>query len=413
MTASGLHRVMGACRLCGEPLGAPAVAFDALPVAGVYVAPASSRSGPCLPLSVTVCGGCGHVQLLESLAPHFYERYSFVGSTSQRYLAHLEWVAEVVCERLGFTKPRVLEVGASDGALLDLLRRRGAEVGGFEPSASAAAAALTRGLPVANTFFGPDAARMTPLPAPYVIVFRHVLEHIDDFALIFEGIRSLCVPQTLLVLEVPDLVTTVRRRIHSNFYHPHTNYFDAAHLGALLARFGWVKVHEQIVDVFGGSLFVIAAPSGTAKIPPGLGEAAAARLAPGELDVFFGTWKSAMAATRSFFDSLRAEGGGVVDGHGAAERTVATIGMCGLDSSHIRRLYDRNPAFHGRAVPGAGIIICPPEAMDEDPPRTLVLFAQSFEEEIVADVERRGFRDLRLISMRTCPPHFIEREAAK
>jgi hypothetical protein len=213
-------------------------------------------------------------------------------------------------------------------------------------------------------------------------------------------------------VEVPDLVSAVRAGIRSNFYHPHPNHFDEFRLARLLSHHGWSVCHQQLVPVFGGSLFVVAMPEGVT--PPSMSPPLPApALEPGELERFVAGWRGWCTETRAFFNEIAEGQGHTIDGHGAAERTAATIGMCGLDSSHVRRLYDRNPAFHGRAIPGPRILIFPVEAIEESTPDVLVIFAQSFEEEIVADLRRRGLGPMRFVSLRGERPHFLDPEAAQ
>lgn len=411
MTRESLIRLRDRCRLCGGPLGEPVIAFESLPVAGVYLSPGSPEADPCFSLSVCRCPACGHTQLRESLAPAFYQSYAFVGSGAAGYRGHLSWVAGFTADRLGMNRPRVLEIGASDGALLDLLRARGCETGGFEPAASAADRARVRGLAVTGAYFGSDAAATTPLRSPDVIIVRHVLEHIDDFAPLFAGLRALRQAHTRLIVEVPDLVSTVRAGISSNFYHPHPNYFDDLHLTQLLARHGWQVFHREIVAIFGGSLFVAAVPEGAAP-PFSSGPLPAPSLPEGDLLQFVRAWRESCQRTRIFFDDLSRQGL-TMDGYGAAERTIATLGMCGLGRRHIRRLVDRNPAFQGRETPGSRIPILAPEALREDPPDALVIFAQSHEAEIAGELAGPGWPAMRLISMRSSPPRFLEVETPR
>lgn len=102
-----------------------------------------------------------------------------------------------------------------------------------------------------------------------------------------------------------------------------------------------------------------------------------------------------------------------MDGYGAAERTIATLGMCDLGRRHIRRLVDRNPAFQGRETPGSRIPILAPEALREDPPDALVIFAQSHEAEIAGELAGPGWPAMRLISMRSSSPRFLEVETPR
>ena len=344
------------------------------------------------------------MQLRESLEPSFYSQYKFLSGVAGAYREHLNWLADGL-GRAG----NVLEIGASDGTLLELLRARGCGVAGFEPAREPAARAWKKDLAVLNEFFGRETARFCPLPSVDVVVIRHVLEHIDDFASIFEGLEQLIGPETRLVVEVPDLRSTVDGAIYGNIYHIHPCYFDVASMSRLLARYGWQPEGARIVDIFGGSLLLEARREGRTGEGRGLVSQGTAPgpVEPRELEAFARDWRATAAAVRRFFDELRATGARVA-GYGAAERTTALLGTAGLDASHLSALYDRNPALEGLATPGSHIPIRHPRRILEDRPDYLVIFARSFEDEIVRELAAYRAQGGRIVSTRTAPPRVLE-----
>ena len=241
------------CRICADPLGDELIAFADLPVAGAYVSPNSPPPDPVFPLALLRCSSCGLVQLRESLSPSFYSHYSFMSGVATGYKNYLSLFAEHLAETL---KPgsRVLEIGCSDGTLLQSLRNAGFSVAGFEPATGPARAAREKGLPVVNEFFDTDSAKQSGFEPADLVVIRHVLEHIDDFPAIFAGLDQLTAPGTTLLIEVPDLTSTVEKSIHSNIYHIHPCYFDVDTMSTLLERHGWVTEGSTIVDIFGMGL---------------------------------------------------------------------------------------------------------------------------------------------------------------
>jgi len=356
------------------------------------------------------CSACNFVQLKESIRPSFYEQYRFLSGVASGYKEHLSAIARDLASQLP-PASHVIEIGASDGTLLDYLRSFGFSVVGFEPAFEPAQRAQQKGLPIISSFFNRETARLCPFRPVDVVVVRHVLEHLDDFDAIFSGLNQLVSPQTLLLVEVPDLTSTVELSIYSNIYHLHPCYFDIASLSQLLARYGWCAMGSKIVDVFGGSLFLWAHQVG-AKTERVMGFRTVrgsdpVRLENADLHAFLAAWKTKSHDTRRFFDDFRKQGTRVA-GYGAAERTTSLLGTAGLTSSHIQAIYDRNPALEGLAMPGSGIPIRKPEALLKDRPEYLVIFARSFEVEIVQ--EFAGFRASggRFISTRSLPPLVLE-----
>jgi C-methyltransferase C-terminal domain/Methyltransferase domain/Putative zinc binding domain len=394
------------CRICGASLANELIAFDDLPVAGVYVSPEDLPPDPVFPLTLTQCAACGLVQLRESVVPSFYNRYSFISGVATGYKNYLRLLGKHLADKLT-QGSGVLEIGCSDGTLLQFLRDTGFSAAGFEPATGPANAAREKGLSVANEFFNAESASRSGFEAADLVIVRHVLEHIDEFPAIFAGIDRLAQPETTLVIEVPDLTSTIERSIFSNIYHIHACYFDVATMSDLLERYGWQTVGSTTVDIFGGSLLLWARRKGMAGGPAfSFQEVAcqptrAATLS--ELNSFAIKWKETARTVREFFDGLRNQGM-LVAGYGAAERTTSLMGTSGLDASHISAIYDRNPHLIGRALPGSRIPILHPDAISEHNPEYLVIFAQSFEDEIIR--QQTAFRETggRFISLKSgCP----------
>ncbi|MBI4491941.1 MAG: hypothetical protein HY690_04015, partial [Chloroflexi bacterium] len=73
----------------------------------------------------------------------------------------------------------------------------------------------------------------------------------------------------------------------------------------------------------------------------------------------------------------------------AAQRTVVTCSLAGLTGEHIGWLVDKNPYLHGLYTPGAHLRIDSPDRLRREEVDALVIFASSFEAEIV--LEQRAF----------------------
>jgi SAM-dependent methyltransferase len=98
------------------------------------------------------------------------------------------------------------------------------------------------------------------LPPPYrerkfdLIISRHVLEHIEAPRPFAAALAAALASDGQLWLEVPDLDSTVERKLWSNFYHLHCNYFSAVTLDQIATQAGLRCTSGTVVEVFGGSL---------------------------------------------------------------------------------------------------------------------------------------------------------------
>ena len=102
---------------------------------------------------------------------------------------------------------RVLEYGAGDGRLLEALARRGANVVGVEPSASARRRAADRGIDL----FPDLAGSSTAGESLNLIICWHVLEHLEDPGTVLSGLARFLKPGGNLLVSVPNLASLQAR----------------------------------------------------------------------------------------------------------------------------------------------------------------------------------------------------------
>lgn len=143
-------------------------------------------------------------------------------------------------ERIGGTRPgeRVLEYGAGDGRLLELLAARGAEVAGVEPSASARERAAERG--VALT---PDLDGMSTTTDRFDrIICWHVLEHLEEPAAQMKRLAELMGPGGRVIVSVPNL-SSWQARLGGDYWFAqdvprHLTHFTPAGIRSLSEQAG-------------------------------------------------------------------------------------------------------------------------------------------------------------------------------
>jgi len=394
------------CRSCKAMLDNVLVGFDSMPVAGTYIDRDSDSREPVLPLTLMRCDRCGLVQLNESLDREFYKSYRFSGNVSAAYTEHLGTIADKIS---GIMAPgaEIVEVGSGDGTLLSLLAERGFRVFGYEPATVPAETASGRGLNIANAPLNAETAKQAGSVAPGIIIIRHVLEHIDNFDSIFEALDIISGEDTALLVEVPDMFSTIKNGIFSNIYHPHPCYFDIDTLESLLAKYGWKIGAAATVDVFGGSILAAAGRNG---LPDGMGSIIfgedVRRTSTQMLDEFVKNWTGWAGRIEKFIVKNK-RSGKTIAGYGAGERTVAALGAAGIGIDEISSIYDMNKSIQGMKMPGGGIPIKSPKMIYADMPDIIVVFAISHEDEIVASHREYTEKGGRFVTLKTSPPSFI------
>lgn len=394
------------CRLCFSPLTNTLYHHTSIPVAGVYTKKPVIGAKTCFPFTVSRCERCGLVQLKQSLHAPFYRHYAFAAGNAPVYKEYIALFARYLADAFGKSHA-ILEVGCGDGSLLVLLAQEGFNVLGVEPAHLPAQLARQKGVVVCEDFFSPQIISDHPITAHDIIIFRHVLEHIDDYPTVFSTLQQVSHNDTWLLIEVPDLFSTVIARLKSNFYHSHVCYFSYQTLLALLSRYGWYIHQVSTVPVFGGSILALASRNPIPSFLPPLLGTFPQEVSERDLCVFFSSWKEYKFRTQQVFEKLKAQGWRIA-GYGAGERTAATFGILGLTEDDIICLYDGNASLHGHFLFGYAIPIKTPSSILEDFPDVIAIFATSHEEEIIKSQMPYRQKGGRFLSMQSDPPRLLE-----
>jgi SAM-dependent methyltransferase len=206
-------------------------------------------------------------QDLGRLYPDTYDAHRLPANAALRALATLLFRARY--RRAMRTPPlgalqaagpgRLLDVGSGRGDLGVVLRERGWDVTGLEPSADASREAEERGV---HTVVGTLTTSATELADRYdAVVFQHSLEHVADPAEDLAAARALLRDGGLLLVSLPNFGSWQRRRFRARWFHldlpRHRTHFSPRGLELLLRRQGFAPLEigtSTSIDGLPGSL---------------------------------------------------------------------------------------------------------------------------------------------------------------
>lgn len=391
-------KVISKCRLCGNETLYDFYHSPSMPVAGLYcdraLNPAFMKSAP---MTLTFCRDCSFVQLRETVNPDIYQEYSFTGRYTQTYSNHLTRVAKYLVNNFNMVKKRVLEIGASDGSLLKLLKNFGvATVVGFEPSKKLCQEA-DKDLDCINDYFTKDSIEKYEIGMFDCVIMRHVLEHLNDPHAVLEAISQCTEFGSVLVIEVPDIKRIFQKKIYSNVFHEHLGYFSNETLQSLTKKHGFDLVESKNVNIHGGSMLAVfkrAEPSPVNSI-------SATALTLDDCREFSNLIYDYYNKIKLLVESEYRKHH-IISGYGASHRTFIILGNSGI-AEYVSSIYDQNEQLDNKLLCGFNIPIHLTPKLANKHPDCIIIFAISYEDEIIELLRKKYNYKGKIVSIKNQP----------
>jgi len=203
------------CRHCGSELKAPLVDLGSAPPSNAYLTEQKLHAPEkWFPLRVLVCEQCWLAQTEDFAQANelFDAEYAYFSGFSSSWLTHSEHYVVDMASRFGLTvDSHVVEIAANDGYLLQYVKARGIPCTGIEPTASTAAAARQKGIPIVERFFGAELARELANEGRQadLTAANNVLAHVPDINDFVAGFAILLKPGGVATFEFPHLMRLI------------------------------------------------------------------------------------------------------------------------------------------------------------------------------------------------------------
>jgi SAM-dependent methyltransferase len=226
------------CRLCGAEDYTPVYYLDEV--------------------EIVRCQGCGLIQIASLASLEDLKRYyaqAGLEPSHHRSAFDNRKIRRASRFRVGYLKKytglrsgKILEVGSAYGHFLSLLKERGFEVLGVEPSAEGARQHRKKGLPVIN-----DLLEKAGLPEAHfdAICMFQVFEHFEEPREAARILHAKLKPGGYLIIEVPDIFS-IGAKFEKNpfnlFKMEHLSYFSPETLNAMLTGAGFSRLVARHYD---------------------------------------------------------------------------------------------------------------------------------------------------------------------
>jgi len=346
------------------------------------------------PLKLYVCSQCWLVQTEDhATADQLFGRdYPYFSSMSRSWLDHAARYVDMIRRRLDLGPGSlVIEVGANDGYLLRNFVAAGIPCLGIEPTASTAAAAEGRGIPIVREFFGKALAERLVARGRQanLLIGNNVYAHVPDVNDFTAGLRVALKPGGTITLEFPHLMRLIEDVQFDTVYHEHFSYFSLHTVARIFSAAGLRVFDVEKLATHGGSLRVYgchaddprSASPAVAVLLAEEDRQGLCRLAP--YTEFQGRADRAKEALLVFLIE-RKRAGKRVAGYGAAAKGNTLLNYAGVRSDLLPYVCDAAPAKQGKFLPGSHIPVLPPAALRERRPDTVLILAWNLAEEVIA-----------------------------
>jgi SAM-dependent methyltransferase len=381
------------CRGCGSPLSEPFLDLGRTPLANAYVQPQQAAEPDRMyPLEVSYCCDCHLVQLAETVPPQeLFSEYLYFSSYADSFVAHARAMAAELSSRFELGRDsRVLEVASNDGYLLQFFQAAGIPVLGVEPARNVAAAAVRRGIPTWNEFFGSHLENRvrSSFGAVDLLIGNNVAAHVPAINEFLAAVRACLNDDGIAVFEFPYVAELLDRTEFDTIYHEHVFYFSLTAFRNLAIRAGLSLFDVSLQPVHGGSLRVFLQArrrrSPTAALEALLAdEQRNGLLGPQRYSDFSGQVSALKAELVERLGSLKASGARLA-AYGAPAKGNTLLNTCGIGTNLLEFTVDRSPHKQGLLLPGSRLPILHPEELVRRRPDVTLILPWNIAHEVVA-----------------------------
>jgi SAM-dependent methyltransferase len=387
------------CRHCATELKLNLIDLGSAPPSNAYLTDRTLHSPEkWFPLRVLVCEECWLAQTEDFAQADelFDSEYAYFSGFSKSWLAHSERYVIEMAARFGLSaQSHVVEVAANDGYLLQYVKALGIPCTGVEPTASTAAVARAKGIPIEEAFFGLQLAQEMVDRGKYadLIVANNVLAHVPDINDFLAGFAKLLKPQGVSTFEFPHLLKMVAENQFDTVYHEHFSYLSLTAVRRIFSANGLSVFDVQKHPTHGGSLRVFAQRIDSGKQPYSIrvdellhNEAQAGMINDG----FYHGFQAKANQVKNEFIVFLLEAqrlGKTVAAYGAAAKGNTLMNYAGIRPDQISFVVDRNPAKQGKYMPGSRIPIVNEDKLKDAKPDYVVILPWNLKVEVMNQID--------------------------
>ena len=371
------------CRSCGATLQHTVVDLGMSPPRHRFLRRDQLQQvEPFYPLHLRVCGSCYLVQLTYSGGGDLQEEAASIPHASAR-VTHARKFTDKTMEELRLTpRHQVIQIGSSDGYLLQHYAAAAIPVLGIEPALAAARAAGNRGVRSRIEFFTAGTARtLRDEGVQADLLIDRTLAEARDLTDVVTGMKVLLAPRGVVTIECPHLLRLVADRQFDMVAPERVSYFSLFALSKILARHGLTIYDADELDAEDGwlRLFACHSEDPLRPITPRVDSVLAREREAGldSLEVygrFAARVREAKRGLLRFLIDAKASGKTIV-GYGARGRATVLLNYCGIGTDFLDYTVDERADRQDMYLPGTHIPVQAPDQIGRSHPDYVLILS--------------------------------------
>lgn len=310
------------------------------------------------PLVVSYCK-CSHLTAIFPVPPHTrYQKYdySYTSNNSPVSRSHFKNIANQISKDFNISKDSlIVEAGSNDGSFLDAIKKKSkSRVLGVDPSKNISKIAKNKNIATYVDYFSFKSSKIIKKKFGLADIFygANVFNHVDDNIDFLNGVYNILKDDGILILEVPDLESLIKKVGFDTIYHEHRHYYSEKSLFNILKKKGFFVFKMKKIPYMSGSIRVFASKFPNKKFDT-------SKLTHTSLREFKAFKKKIFLIIEQIknFVDRNLENNKKVYGIGAATKGNTLLNCCNFDSTKITAILEKSIHKMNKYTPGSAIKI--------------------------------------------------------
>lgn len=251
---------INSCEVCGNKDLTPVLNLGLHPMCDDLVPLGEARLCREYPIEILFCKNCNtaHQRFQVPKQELFPTTYHYRSRFTADVLNGMAGLVDSCEQRFGsLAGKKILDIGCNDGSLLDFFHRKGAITLGIEPT-GAYHDAEGKGHITFSSFLSLEVADaiVAAHGKPDFITFTNVFAHIENLNEVFNSLKQLMAPHTVIVIENHYLGAVLEGNQFDTFYHEHPRTYSYTSFVHMARSLGVRLLEVEFPARYGGNIRV-------------------------------------------------------------------------------------------------------------------------------------------------------------